>query len=74
MKLSFFTSTTGTGASGEIRETRPHMKWSAMISPITRTPDREKFSMIANALALLIIRFIEIHLPVREKVAVFSRP
>ncbi len=56
MKLSFFTSTTGTGASGEIRETRPQMKWSAMISPTTRTPDRGNFSRSANAFTLFIIR------------------
>jgi len=29
-----------------------------MISPTTRTPDRGKFSMISNALFLLMIRFI----------------
>jgi hypothetical protein len=29
--------TTGTGASGDIRETVPHRKWSTMISPMTST-------------------------------------
>ena len=60
MNLSFFTSTTGTGASGEIRETPPQMKWSAMMSPTTRTRHRGKLSMIANARRLLMIRFMDI--------------
>ena len=34
-KNSFFTSTTGTGASGEMRLTDPLIKWSNIISPTT---------------------------------------
>jgi len=37
MKLSRSKSTTGTGASGEMRATRPQMNWSSMTSPITST-------------------------------------
>ena len=35
MKLSRSNSTTGTGASGEMRPTWPQMKWSSMASPMT---------------------------------------
>src|SRR5439155_8043547 len=37
MKLSRSKSTTGTGASGEMRETQPQMNWSSMTSPTTST-------------------------------------
>ena len=37
MKLSRSNSTTGTGASGEMRETRPQMNWSSITSPMTST-------------------------------------
>ena len=40
MELSRSKSTTGTGASGEIRETRPQINWSSMISPTTTTRAR----------------------------------
>jgi len=36
IKLSRSKSTTGTGASGEIRATLPQMNWSSITSPITR--------------------------------------
>jgi hypothetical protein len=35
-RFSCVTLTTGTGASGEILETVPQMKWSMIMSPITR--------------------------------------
>src|SRR5438067_1490145 len=35
MKFSRSKSTTGTGASGEMRETRPQTKWSSITSPTT---------------------------------------
>src|SRR5881394_3963972 len=37
MKLSRSKSTTGTGASGEIRDTQPQMNWWSITSPITST-------------------------------------
>src|SRR2546426_7367695 len=37
MKLSRSKSTTGTGASGEMRDTQPQMNWSSITSPITST-------------------------------------
>src|SRR2546425_11059492 len=37
MKLSRSKSTTGTGASGEIRDTQPQMNWSSITSPTTTT-------------------------------------
>ena len=37
MKLSREKSTTGTGASGEMRDTPPQMNWSSITSPTTRT-------------------------------------
>src|SRR5881394_1105312 len=40
MKLSCSKSTTGTGASGEMRETQPQMNWSSITSPITSTRAR----------------------------------
>src|SRR6185312_855877 len=39
MKLSRSNSTTGTGASGEMRATLPQMNWSSMTSPTTSTRD-----------------------------------
>src|SRR6185436_16776199 len=37
IEFSRSNSTTGTGASGEIRATRPQMNWSSMTSPTTST-------------------------------------
>jgi len=37
MKLSRSNSTTGTGASGEMRATLPQMNWSSITSPTTST-------------------------------------
>src|SRR6266568_7876100 len=37
MKLSRSKSTTGTGASGEMRDTQPQMNWSSITSPTTST-------------------------------------
>ena len=37
MKLSRLNSTTGTGASGEMRDTPPQMNWSSITSPTTST-------------------------------------
>src|SRR5204863_3738199 len=42
MKLSRSNSTTGTGASGEMRETRPQMNWSSITSPMTSTRVRSE--------------------------------
>src|SRR5438270_10380738 len=50
MKLSFWNSTTGTGASGEMRETLPQMNSSSMTSPMTRTRWLAKRAMMASAL------------------------
>ena len=40
MKLSRLNSTTGTGASGEMRETSPHKNWSSIASPVMITVRR----------------------------------
>src|SRR3990172_7017184 len=58
MKLSELTSTTGTGASGDIRLTFPHTKWSITRSPMTRTAAFLKLLRIATALLCLMIDFI----------------
>src|SRR6185503_2413251 len=47
MKLSRWKSTTGTGASGEMRFTRPQMNWSSMTSPTTRT--RRRLARASNS-------------------------